>query len=257
MLRILLSDKEGWKEGFIKAANPSKYQLTFSSFTESLDVTPYDLILPLTIADQRFLLDHFPDLQGLKYFVPSNEVINLCNDKLALNRQLTNMGLEDFIPEFGDYLPLPYILKKRIDRWGENCHMISTVEDEKTHRSKLGHDDYFRQVPIFGKNEYTTHFIFWKNEIIFDLTLEFNYADPIFIKGIKKPTTESKIKVVKQRHSKTFSNILSSINYSGIGCINYKVENFAPKIFEINPRIGASLTLGFEKLVEAVITKTT
>ena len=39
-----------------------------------------------------------------------------------------------------------------------------------------------------------------------------------------------------------FSNILNSIGFQGLCCVNYKVERGRPYILEINPRFGGSLT---------------
>jgi predicted ATP-grasp superfamily ATP-dependent carboligase len=42
-----------------------------------------------------------------------------------------------------------------------------------------------------------------------------------------------------------FSDLLNAIGFEGLCCIDYKVKNGIPYIFEINPRFGGSLSFYF------------
>jgi len=48
--------------------------------------------------------------------------------------------------------------------------------------------------------------------------------------------------IVKCKHLELFSNILKNIGYQGLCCIDYKMKDNSPMIFEINPRFGGSLS---------------
>lgn len=252
MMNILLSEKESWNEHFIESADHAKHRLTCTSFDQTLDLKRYDLVLPLTIEDQKFLLEHYPQYLGKKYFVPTVEVMDRCDDKLLFNEYLTKVHLDDFIPAFGNHLRPPYIIKKRVAAWGQHCHIIQSKEEEHSFISLLHQPEYFKQALVSGKKEYTMHFLYWEGKLIFDFTIEFTYQTDLFIKGAPNPTTEAHSTFADQVFRKTFCSILSALDYQGFGCINYKIDNYSPIIFEINPRIGASLPQGFTHMTDAL-----
>ena len=130
--------------------------------------------MPMTVAALKYLTDRqdsdFPNLMP----VPSREAILLCDDKYLLNQKLAANGFGAFVPRMGDEQTYPYILKKRIDAWGVNTHIVSNPEQEKAF-SDNSHPDYFKQQLITGPFEYATHIIFKDGRIVCSLNVEYKF----------------------------------------------------------------------------------
>jgi hypothetical protein len=88
----------------------------------------------------------------------------------------------------GKDLQYPYILKKRVDGWGVNSHIISDKEHEGRFRSELESEEYFCQELVYGNKEYATHMIFSKGKISRSVNIEYKYDTDIYIKGKNKPS---------------------------------------------------------------------
>lgn len=253
MIKILCSDKDDWKTKCDQQHyNKSLYVFKYINFDVLPKLNPYDLILPLYEKDILILNNSYKNQSG-KYIIPSNEVVEFCNDKKKFNKYLIENGFEDYIPKILDQRKdFPYILKKSIDEWGLNSHIIDTEEKEQQLAEFLDNSEYFKQEYITGQDEYTTHFIFDKTKIVYHFTLHFKFPDSVFIKGLQSPSfKKAQINPTETLFADLFEKILININFSGVGCFNFKIVNGIPKIFELNPRVGGSLPLDLENFLDA------
>jgi carbamoylphosphate synthase large subunit len=168
-----------------------------------------------------------------------DQAIHRCDDKTLFNRILVENGLGDFIPRVGEDLRYPYILKKKIDAWGKNSHIILNEEQESEIPEKLSNPEYYRQALVPGRYEYATHVLFSNGRIVHSINIEYCFDAEVYIKGKNPP-----VYIRKVDHSPylgIFSSILSLIGFEGLCCVNYKDIDGRPLLFEINPRFGGSL----------------
>jgi D-alanine-D-alanine ligase-like ATP-grasp enzyme len=49
-----------------------------------------------------------------------------------------------------------------------------------------------------------------------------------------------------------FAQMLAALGFSGLCCVNYKLVDGNPMIFEINPRCGFSLCAHFPQVLDAL-----
>jgi carbamoylphosphate synthase large subunit len=194
--------------------------------------------VPLSIAEMKYLDAYRHLLINNPIPLPQLDVICLCDDKYKLNQMLIENGFAAFIPPMGLNLNYPYILKKRIDEWGVNSHIVHNAEQALLHADLIGDKDYFCQDLILGNEEYTTHILFKNHRITCMINLQFSFAANKPIKGKDAIISSASVPF---RYNKIFSAILDSIGFEGLCCINYKIVNGKPLIFEINPRFGGSL----------------
>jgi predicted ATP-grasp superfamily ATP-dependent carboligase len=125
---------------------------------------------------------------------------------------------------------------------GISCHFISSPDQKDEFRELISSPDYFCQEIIEGTNEYATHILFKDQKIVTSLTIRYEFYDRIFING-KAGFVCTKIRECD--HLDTFAAILEAIGFEGLCCFDYKIVNGKPKIFEINPRFGGSLSSYF------------
>jgi hypothetical protein len=234
----------GLREGFRHRGD----RLAFAEPTPEL-VRDHDLVVPLTLDDVE-RLRHFPGLQRNPLPLPDADCVALCNDKLACNRVLTAAGFGDCIPRMSDSPAFPYILKKRIDAWGENTHVIASAADERRLGALLRDPDYFRQAFVPGRREYAAHLLVRDGRIVAALAVEYGFAHELHKKCREQPPHYRRLR--RPAHLPLFRGMLAALGYEGLCCVNYKVHNERVWILEINPRFGASLAPWFFAMMRAL-----
>lgn len=242
--RILISDsKPDWTPAIKKGFRKSKHSLSFDKITLET-VKDYDLVVPLTIPE---LVDQ--EIQSLlinnSIPIPSVESVLLCDDKNLFNETLISKGFGMYIPSVDGSHAYPYMLKKKVDQYGENTHIINGPGDENQYAEILSSPDYFSQELITGKTEYATHIVFKDQKISSSLNIKYIFNGEKSIKGKDKSLTV----ICSFPYLKLFASILASIGYEGLCCFNYKVRDQVPYIIEINPRFGGSLAPYFPLFV--------
>lgn len=241
---ILFSDnKDSWKQLLQKGFRGSVHKVFFNEIN-SKNCKDYDLIIPFTIEElkNRQIQDL---LANNPIPLPSVESILLYDDKDQFNSMLISQGLGKYIPSIEGSQAYPYILKKKIDEYGQNSHIIYSNKEEKQYSEKLSSPEYFTQEFIPGKNEYATHVHFEKGKIVSLLNIKYIFQDELSIKGKNKS-----IKMISPcPYREEFTTILIATGFEGLCCINYKVKDKLPLLIEINPRFGASLSPYFSLFV--------
>lgn len=202
----------------------------------------FDLVVPLS-NDQIVACAEDPVLSRCNPLpLPRRDVVELCDDKAALNARLTEAGFGEHIPGTpapGEY---PYFLKKSHDAGSRNIHRIEGGEDERRHAALLQTPEYFRQRCVFGEVEYAAHLLHYGGRLRQALTMRYTMPGPVAIKW-RDPALLQRRCRDDPSHLRLFARMLTAIGFEGICCVNYKVRAGAPQVFEINPRIG--LTLGY------------
>lgn len=234
---ILFSKKDRW-EANIKA-QLNNHILFFYDFS-NINLNLFDIIIPLTLNAQKYINSHPKLLKQNKMIIPSDFCIDLCDDKEEFYKYLLKNNLEEFAPRTNQKFSYPYILKKKIGQWGQGISIIKNSQDELTNIDNIKSKDYFTQEYIEGHNDYSAHIIIVNNKIIFYRGLNFIFSERFFIRGKDFKHIDNE-EVCHTDFLPIFENILIKMGYEGICCFGYKIVDNKPKIFEINPRYGASM----------------
>ncbi|MDB5025180.1 MAG: hypothetical protein JWP78_2935 [Mucilaginibacter sp.] len=241
--KILFSADEGDEKYIRSGFRLLHHHIQFDAFTPE-NINKNDLVIPLNITDVRELLK-FPHLTKNKLIpIPGLEAVNICDDKYLFIETLINKGFKDLLPEVGNDLSLPFMLKKKVAAGSENCFLISSPEQKLDYMELINSQDYFCQEIIQGTTEYCTHILFKDHKIATSLTIKYNFygGTPISIKGKDKLCYKS---ICKSDHLDAFTAILNAIGYEGLCNFDYKIIDGKLKVFEINPRFGGSLSRYF------------
>jgi hypothetical protein len=246
--RILFSKKDDWEPYIRRDFRYSRHELTFDSISLE-NIKKHDLIIPIGIDDILYLNEVRTLIDGNPIPIPTAESVRLCNDKYMFNKILIENKFERLIPRMGKNLKYPYILKKRIDGWGVNSHIITDKELEDKFRNEINSQEYFCQELVYGFQEYATHMIFSNGMAIYSIKIEYKYDVDIYIKGKNKQLYTKKGDCP---YVDLFGSILELIGFEGLCCINYKVSNNLPLLLEINPRFGGSLSSHFYSFMKHI-----
>ncbi|TQV74661.1 hypothetical protein FLL45_06785 [Aliikangiella marina] len=235
-LEILVSKQKGWQKSLQTGFANTQHKVTYAEFSVD-NIGNFDLVIPLNLDDSYFLNQHSDYIQNNLIPVASSESIALCDDKIRFNAFMLDNGFSRYIPALDCAPHLPFIVKKRIDVFGHNSHLVQTEADRTKFAQQIADPDFFTQALVLGNREYATHIYFHRGKIQYSLNIEYLFDKALPIKGQDKALTRT---VCRSRFLTLFSKILAAIEYEGICCINYKIENGEPMILEINPRVGGS-----------------
>ena len=236
--KIVFSTKEDWADSITKGFRYTLHEITFSDLTRC-SFQNYDLVIPLTIRDLKYLTGIRHQIEKNPIPIPGMECITLCDDKYLFNQTISDSGFRDLIPQSDGKLEYPYILKKRIDEWGENSHIIKDARQERALSDTLLNSDYFSQEFILGRCEYATHILIKNKKVVYSINNKYVFETETPIKGKDKAAYA---RICRCPYIDLFSSILTYIGFDGLCCINYKVRANRPVILEINPRFGGSLS---------------
>ena len=242
---ILLTDKDPWRNHKTKENfNRTDITLDFKRFDTSTNFKGYDVVIPITIDDLMVCSSHRESIKQDIIPIPSVEAINICHNKNLLNATLQSAGLGNFTP--GNNIQFPYIVKGKTGEYSKEAFIINNADDEILYAKLLNDPNFFKQELIAGDTEYATHIVFKNGKIAASVTVCYKYSQSVYLQGKTKQICSY---VVKSKHLDAFAQILNTIGYEGLCCIDYKIHNGVPKIFEINPRFGGSLSLYFFSLL--------
>jgi hypothetical protein len=248
-LRILISNGPETSSGVTEAI-----QASFARSIHTVKIGPIsprnlacvDVVIPITVSD-CLRAHQWPTLiKNNPMPIPSEEVIQLCNDKQALNERLIRNGFGSYIPTVGVDVQPPYILKKKISICGVDCSIIRNHQDEMRVLAQLSDPLFYRQQIIYGSREFATHILFSGGRIVRSLNVVYNFESDTPIKGQDPYVYRG---ICRCPHLDLFERILASIGFEGLCCLNYKESAGRPYLLEINPRLGSSLAPYFFSFV--------
>jgi predicted ATP-grasp superfamily ATP-dependent carboligase len=140
------------------------------------------------------------------------------------------------------------LLKRRHDEAGENCYLIANQEQDLA--QYIDSADFISQQAVAGNQEYATHILFRDNKIAYALTIKYNFAHQYQIHG--KVHADYNGLITASPYLEVFTDILKSIKFEGLCCIDYKMIENRPIIFEINPPLGMSLCPFFFSILKVL-----
>lgn len=201
-------------------------------------VADADAVVPLAV-DQYEHLRHWPAMAGDVAIYPSASAARCCEDKRALVEFLQERGLGAAVPPLrAPGPPYPYVLKRRTGYWGRHAHVVHDAAEEAA--LDVNDPDWFVQAFVPGEIEYAAHILRDAGRVWYASTVCYELDRPDAVLGaharpVRMTLTRGCV------HLRGFAEILAALDYEGTACIDYKLADGAPKIFEINPRFGASL----------------
>jgi hypothetical protein len=239
MKNILFGPKKDWGPQIRNVLDPARYRAAFHDFADpTLMLEDFDCIVPLCLNDYAPLRAR--KNERVNFLIPSEEVTTLADDKCLMNDHLVQNGFEKFVPKiYGEEVGYPFVYKKSRDEWGFHSWIVRSPDEVAALPPPAAHETRFKQEYVSGYIEYVTHFLAVRGRPIYSLTFEHKFDSEYFIKGKWAKYIEHR--KIETPCMEVLAAILESLNYTGTCCFNYKYAGDVPKIFEMNPRYGATL----------------
>lgn len=236
-LKILFSARDGWMDALAKKSRFTRHEVTFGDIQHA-PLDHYDLVVPLDMDDVRFLSARRSGMRNL-IPVPSPQAIDLCDDKSRFHEYLSSRGFGHRLPKIGTALACPYVLKKRVDEAGAHCHIVTSPAEERAVATQRLEPGYFMEEYIPGRQVHASHILFMGGRIIYAFNMNYGYDTDFPINSKTEPAWMG---IGRCPWTRLFTDMLTSIGYEGLCCVDYKMHNGEPVVLEINPRLGRSAT---------------
>jgi hypothetical protein len=249
-LRIVFSQHDGWesatREGFAGLA----HSLTFAPLPQT-DLSRFDLIVPLSLADARYLRSQAEAIRTRTVPLPDEACTLLCHDKVRLNQALIGAGFGNHVPPMGADLAPPFICKPICGENSDDCLLVPDYATILRLGDTIDRPGHFRQAAVRGDIEYATHFLMKDDRLEREMTVAYHNETSLFIKNTAwRP---SALRVLSPcPDAATLTAMLRAIGYNGIGCANFKMAGGRLQLLEINPRIGGSLMTYFATFLRSL-----
>lgn len=246
---ILFGDQPDWPPLIGAGLDAARYTAVF----DNLEVQAADnvaAVVPLDLT-QYPRLARWNGAARSKALYPASLAVETCDDKLALTRFLVERGYATAAAALRDPgPPYPYVWKKRQGAWGRETLIIRSAEDERD--LDLTDPDWFATVLIIGDAEYAAHVLRADGRIWYAGTCAYAMPRADGVRGAHEPP----LRWAYARgceFMRLFAGILEALEYEGTACFNYKLVDGGPRLFEINPRFGASLVYDINGYVDAYL----
>ncbi|MFW2543589.1 hypothetical protein ACN2XU_13160 [Primorskyibacter sp. 2E107] len=251
-IAVLFGSRLPWKAGIEAALAGSRFIPTMADLS-TVDPRDADLVVPLTFADHDVLRVLGPD--AVTALLPDLAARDLCRDKLALNQWLENMGYGYLVPRLHTSLPkqasdYPLLCKVRCGEWGQGISVLSCPDDAQ------GFDPrhMFLQSIVSTGVEWAAHLSFHEGRLIHALSVRYEMGRAGLIKGhAHQPLTS----VAHQQtpYLALWLEIAERMGLrNGTVCIDFAEADGCPVLYEINPRVGATLVMDLPRYLEACLT---
>jgi hypothetical protein len=238
-LSLLFSQHYGWEQATRKGFAGMAHKLHFASMAQS-DLSRFDLIVPLSLADARFLRSQPQGIRAHAVPLPDEACTALCHNKPRLNDALIGAGFGAHVPPMGDDLAPPFICKPAHGENSDHCLLVPDYAAILRLGNALDQPGLFRQAAVRGDVEYATHFLMKDGRLERELTVAYHHDTPLFIKGSAAQPPAMRV-LGTCPDTETLTAMLRAIGYRGMGCANFKMAGGRLQLLEINPRIGGSL----------------
>lgn len=250
MKRILFADKNDWRAPVRERLDPARFEPHFRDFQdEMLDFWDFDAIVPLRLSDYAPMrLRPAPAM-----LIPDDRIVQVMHDKMRFNTFLGSHGFAALVPQvYDEAVAYPFIYKKHHDRAGVNSKIIRSPDERAAFEADIDKAEYYRQRYVGGLNEYTTHVLCVGGRAVFDASVAFTFDTDHFVRGVNHEARS--VDRIASPFPDVFACIVEALGYTGTCCFNYKIEDGRPLIFEVNPRVGASLRLDLNPYLDAYLT---
>lgn len=240
-----------WQE----ALNKLPYSIYIEKFKdidtiiECIKTNKINVIVPCTFDQMFFVIDHKEELaKYVQCIACSNnkKVVRMLDDKYYFYNFMNNKKFKEYVPK--NYITnctgskvthnkvvFPCIFKLKQTNGGKGSFVIKSNKDLV---QTIQEQNYIIQEYIDSPIEYSAHFYVVKGHIKHSIFYMMTNNDKNYIQCGRLLAYD---KLQNGICLDIFERIFTKLNYTGFACIDFKLVNDIPKIFEINPRLGGTL----------------
>lgn len=233
--RILFGEHPDLAPVIQRLIDRGRFEATFG-FAGRADLASFDLVVPLR-TDQFAAARALDRCGGRNKILPDPPIVTVCDDKLLFHERMVQLGFGALLPELLPDPPgvFPYVCKARRGESGEGVRIVRGPEEDRDPPP-----DSFCQRAVEGAYEYVLHLLRIDGRIRYAQCYRYFMENTLAVRGREQPARTIST-AQPGRALKPCADILDALGFEGTCCFNYKYEEGALRILELNPRFGGSL----------------
>ena len=207
----------------------------------------FDAVVPITLDDHGVIDRAKAAGASIRTISIPAAQLDICHDKLALSKRLAALGYGNHVPRDLKFSALaandfPVVVKSRRSADGRGTFIVSSAAELEAHIPSLATGDAFLQELIPGDEEFAAHILLHDGLMVFTSTIRYQMPQENLVKGHQhKPLNKHWLPYTPFKP--LWHAVLRDLGiHSGTFCMDYRIRHGKPVLFEINPRLGASLT---------------
>lgn len=244
-LKILCA--KGWENSLKKSTWLDVHHISFKDIDKVIKYAKennIEILFANNYSSQLSIFNNRKKLKevGLKFLVNSKQTLtNLVDKQLFYDIMLEN-GFDKYVPKYYDKtkdVKFPCIVKIKSGGAGRGMFIAHSKKDLKKLENNMILSEY-----LPSKTEYATSIFLKEGKILKHATYSKTSKKDVYILQHEKQK-DIKIEKCDTPFLELFEKIIKTMSGEDKYCqcsINFKIENGIPKIFEINPRIGYTLS---------------
>ncbi|WP_455757816.1 ATP-grasp domain-containing protein [Sulfurimonas sp.] len=243
-VKILFLDK--WKNTIGSVDYIDSYFDEFKDINKVIDyckLVDIKVIFAQVVFAQNFVNKHRKLLEenGIKFIINDKVMLDTFVNKKKFYHFMIDTNMSEYIPQYYkdvDDVKFPAIIKAQTGGNGRNMEIVYNKEELLSSEVDGIVSEY-----IPDTIEYATHVICKDDKVLTSITYKKTSLNEFYI--MKQNTgAEVKFEIIQTPFIDIFAEILSKVSKNSgysLACIDYKIVDNKPKIFEINPRLGYTL----------------
>lgn len=237
--RVFFGDCPQRQTGVRRHLDRTRFRATFANGSQDWgDLRSFDLIVPFHKRDYAHLRTALSQgrCRPEALLIPAPGTVEMLEDKRALGHWMIEAGHRHWVPLWDGRFPC--IVKEAGRNFGRGAHLVQCQDDlDRLRHATRKSMAVQRLIP--GVWEFATHVAARSGRILSSHTRRYRMPGPDCIKG-------HAVKPIRMGWTpcpcpEAVATIIADLGYTGTCCIDYKMVEGAPKVFEINPRMGSSL----------------
>lgn len=181
----------------------------------------------------------------IPWLLPSYDTSEI-EDKFKFIKWMKDNSLTSYIPQESAIDNFPYILKIGNGNSAKYVYCIKNNYDLERLNFDSRQQKYICQKYIPGYEEYAHHFIALDGAVVKSITYKHIFSDLVkkgdyYIKGRGLFNHDIQEVTLGDKFINIINLMISKLQFSGAGCIDFKIYEDNIYIFEFNSRMGGSL----------------
>lgn len=253
-MRVVFGWKPEWRSRCERGAHQAGISPAMQPLTE-VELSDFDAVVPLKLEDHAIIERARAGGRMIHAVIVPARGRENCHDKVEFSKRMTASGFGAYLPRMLEPAEIrgadfPVVVKSRREANGRGTHVIHNQAELEPHLPSLGSGEALVQELIPGDEEFAAHLLMHEGMLMYATAIYYKMPRSHLIKGHEwKPVVRHWLPSCPFKP--LWYEILQSLGItSGTVCIDYRLRDGRPVIFEINPRLGASLTIQMADYLE-------
>lgn len=254
----ILTQQINWKYQLDKLGEHHFFFHDLNCETEELkktcQVNDIDLILCFDFEVQTDIINKLSsdDIIDIPWLLPNLDASRI-EEKIYFNKWMHDNGYAKYLPKEVEEGNFPFVIRFGNGKSAECIRVIKSQNEYNELKSSVPFEQHICQEYIKSDIEFAHHFISLNGQQIISQTYRHLFKDvsednEYYLRGGEIHNKDTEKYKPDNNINNIIKSIISDLNYTGCGCIDFKIKDNNIYILEFNARMGGSLIFYNEQM---------